>query len=426
MLSFQNSNSNSITGRVAFTALNAVPNYHVGKFGSFVSDIDKAGVENRPAGDPGVNSPGSLYIQDTFTPSFNPGSYSAPEAAHGVKVAMSARQMGFRGRIVGQEAAYAPYDPNKPSDLAYQSSLYTTANNPKEARQKLREYAVGAAGRLLDQSTNYLQDLTSKGVSDSAVNFSSGRNVANTASDLYQRLAPALSRNPNLASDKLSQAMLDNVTLAFDLDRKKLASSDPKVRDKEMGRLLQGLIDQSEAGYDSPALKAQRKRYDKAVSAFEAGHNSVVVSAGNQGDYLQQLQQICPLSRPLAVSSNFTQNVLENNDVTLVGATELSADRFSEQRARYSSPSREVDVYAPGWLNEASLRTAPNESGTSYAAPRVAAMMAELHRRNPGMSSSRIEKLLMTQLSHTVEGQGGSMPTLDAAETRKFLADRTF
>lgn len=423
MLSFQNSNSNSITGRVAFTALNAVPNYNVGQFGSFVSDIDKAAVEKRPTGDPGVNSPGSLYIQDTFTPSFNPGSYSEPEAAHGVKVAMSARQIGFRGRIVGQEHVYAPYDPSKPS---YQDNLYTAAKTPKEARQKIREYAVGAAGWLLNQSTDYLQDLTRKGVSDSAVNFSSGRNVANTASDLYQRLAPALSRNPNLASDKLSQAMLDNVTLAFDLDRKKLASSDPKVRDKEMGRLLQGLIDQSEAGYDSPTLKAQRKRYNKAVSAFEAGHNSVVVSAGNQGDYLQQLQQICPLSRPLAVSSNFTQNVLENSDVTLVGATELSPDRFSEQRARYSSLSKEVDVYAPGWLNEASLRTAPSEAGTSYAAPRVAAMMAELHRRNPGMSSSRIEKLLMTQLSHTVEGQGGSLPTLDAVETRKFLADRTF
>ncbi len=419
-LSFHN--SNSLVGRVANAALKFAPPFPIGPAERQPSAMEKTGVEYRGAFQPANDIPGTLYVNDTFTPSFANWS-DINDVTHGVMVAESARQLGFSGPLLGQESSVPGYGQGLPE---WASKVSTPSESAREARGKLESYAAGQACSLLERSTEYLNGLTKHGVKDSAVNISYGLNVAKSANSLYDQLSPAMraapeDRNPGLLD---SRGLLDNAIQAFGLDETKLRSADREVRDIEQAKLLQGLLDASEAAYSGSAVQADRKLYNQAVKTFEAGHNSVVVSAGNQGEDMHLIRGLVPTQK-LREPGNMTENVLENNDVTLVGSTEHAPGQLFTRRAAYTSPSAEIDIYAPGWLESSRLGVKDVE-GTSFAAPRVAALMAEIHRRNPGISSVKAEGLLMQQLSHTVEDQSGAYPTLDLERTQRFLADRTF
>lgn len=373
--------------------------------------------------------PGTLYIDDSFVAS-KPDEFSSPaNNPHGINVARAARQQGFRGAIVGTDRSTP--GPITSTDKVWLNSLdglNTHGRRPEQTIADIRSYASNSGASLLDEETAKLRELTRSGASNSVVNFSLGASKARCVQKLYSDATLCLQKNLpfNHPGVPDSYAMLSNIATAGNLSMEKLVSSDPKIRNAERGRLSQFLIDQVSTGYDNDhTLKASQKRYDRAVQSFEARSNSVVVSAGNHGSILEQLSKMNG-GYALKAPDDFSRNLLENNAVTSVGATETTPWKSSGvQRAGYSSKSAGVDVYAAGGLGLYD-NSGQEVQGTSFAAPRVAAMMAELHRRNPGASSAQIERLLQQLLTQSAQDGESTLRVLDDQSTSEFLAGQRF
>ncbi len=372
--------------------------------------------------------PGTLYINDTFVAS-NPNEFASPaNNPHGIKVALATRQQGFRGPVVGTDRTSGSLTSTDKVWMKSLTDLGTLGRTPEQTISDIRSLTSNNGASLLDQETEKLRQLNRSGASNSVVNFSQGVSKAGGVKRIYDEATLCL-RGDLLPGDPRiprSCAMLTNIAGAAGLSVEKLVSNNPEVRNAERGRLSQFLIDQVSAGMDSnPTLKASRKRYDRAVQSFEARSNSVVVSAGNDGSILDELSKSNG-GFALTVPKDFSQNVLENNAVTSVGATQRSPWKGSGvERADYSSKSEGVDVYAAGGLGLYD-NGGQEVVGTSFAAPRVAAVMAELHRQYPGASSARIERLLQQQLTQSAPDGSSTLNVLDDQSTSQFLASQCF
>lgn len=366
------------------------------------------------------NQAGTLYVNDTFTP-------WGAEVPHGTYVVGAARQQGFRGHIVGTNRSASGPGPVDRQAMAHETDLQTPGRSTRQTIADLRAWAGTNAASLLEQESNHLDRLTRSGAHNSAVNMSQGQSKASNVEQLYLKLMPALRLNRNENDPRFAgaNAMLENIASAAGLDMQKLRSSDEKVRNAERGRMTQFLINQVSAGMDSnPTLAASRQRWNTSVRNFEARHNSVVISAGNEGRSLSDLMEAHGGYR-LSAPSDFSRNVLQNNAVTSVGSTRQGSTTGNVNRAEYTSNSNGIDVYANGGTGYYQ-GNGQEVDGTSFAAPRVAAMMAELHRRNPNMSSAQVENLVQQQLSRNTTDRGTRMFVLDDQRTSSFLAGRTF
>lgn len=360
--------------------------------------------------------PGTLYVNDTFDYS------SSADGPHGNYVVGAARQQGFRGNIVGTNRSAAGPGPVDRQVMRHENDLMTPGRSTRQTIGDIRAWAGTSSASLLEQQSNHLDRLTRSGATNSAVNFSQGSSKASNVQQLYLKLMPALRLNRDENDPRFAgaNAMVENIASAAGLDMTRLRSTDPKVRNAERGRMTQFLIDQVSAGMDSnPTLAASRRRYNTSVNNFEARNNSVVISASNEGQALSDLKEAHGGYR-LGAPSDFSRNVLQNNAVTSVGAT-----RGDNTRADYTSNSPGIDVYANGRTGYHSSNGGEID-GTSFASPRVAAMMAELHRRNPNMSSAQVENLVQQQLSRNTTDGGNRMFVLDDQRTSSFLAGRTF
>ncbi len=369
---------------------------------------------------------GTLYVHDSFVPSNPEQAFNPARNPHGIQVARSARRQGFQGQIVGSENSLTR---RQQTAFNHRNNLSTPNANREQVLRDIRGYTENITSGLLDGRSDRLDQLRQRGARNSSVNFSQGESRASTTSALYDSAARAWSPDPSLNQvDRLMAGnAVDNYARAFGLDAGKLRDSNPRVSGPERQRLQQrlaGLVDQT---YNtSPTLRNSQQRYDRAVNQFEAGRNSVVVSAGNEFDYLDLMARDAG-GRRINAGENFTRNVLENEAVTSVGATRWfqNGNSLREVRAGYSSRGPGVDIYASGSLgnnNHSRMDTA----GTSFAAPRVAATMAELHRRNPTMSSAQVERLMRDNLTHGLSDSRGQMEVLDHQRTADFLARGTF
>jgi hypothetical protein len=220
--------------------------------------------------------------------------------------------------------------------------------------------------------------------------------------------------------------VVHNLASAFDLDEKKLMSDDASVSAPERAKLQQRLIDEV---HDSVAtngdVKAAKTNYDAKVHQFAAGHNSVVASAGNEGD-LPAMLAADNGGASLRIPSSFYASPLANQDTTLVGATKSTQQngRAQEGLASYTTPAPGVSVYADGDVSDIS----PNgkaEEGTSFSAPRVADTMAALHRTFPNLNHRQIENLMLEHTTHALDTAQGAVAVLDPDKTLQFLAHST-
>lgn len=369
---------------------------------------------------------GTLYVHDSFVPS-GPAELSNPARnPHGVQVARTARRQGFQGQIVGSEELTTR---RQQTAYGHRNNLSTPNSSREQVLRDVRGYAENITSGLLDGRSDRLDQMRQQGARNSAVNFSQGESRASTTSALYDSAAREWSRDPRLTPvDRLMAGnAVNNYARAFGLDAGKLRDSDPRVNGPERQRLQQrlaGLVDQT---YNtSPTLRNSQQRYDRAVNQFEAGRNSVVVSAGNEFSYLDKMAADAG-GRRINAGENFTHNVLENDAVTSVGATRWyqNGNSLREVRAGYSSRGAGVDIYASGSLGN-NDHSRMDSAGTSIAAPRVAATMAELHRRTPRMSSAQVEQLMRDNLTHGLSDSRGQMEVLDHQRTANFLARGTF
>lgn len=327
----------------------------------------------------GPTRPGSVIVLDNgfeCNDTFREG--------HGSLVNRTVRESGFQGPIARNEVQFR----GNASTLLDKKPL-----TPDQARQAMRQDAANLVTGSLNGYADSLNAQSKAGARNSVMNISGGLNKADVVRALINRMFT-------------NQQSLDNATRAFGVDQAKLRSPDPKVSGPEMLKLQQGLVDTTNQGLDNNAQVRQAQNgYNTAVKRFESQRNSVVVAVGNTGAAV--------LHPGVKLPQDFQRSYNVNDDVTAVGASMRGIGRSG-----FSAEERGNIVYAEGMAptnNLAPGQTSPS-LGTSFAAPRISGVMAELHRRHPNLSSSQVENLMRNQLTD----QRGGYTELDPNKARQF------
>ncbi len=342
---------------------------------------------------------GTLQIVDHFTPQQD---YSLPtipnpnggpaliplRMPHGINVTDSALQAGYRGRINTSEFNAPATLPNHLLLAMPNQPPETTLQNLDAALQmQTTSVAVGAMQSLSSQAQ--------AGVRNTVTNFSMGADAAGFTENLYRdvRLAwnPA---SPDASPEEqgrrfTGQGISDNLARAWNIDPRALSSTDPAVSGPARQQFQQNLINRVHQANQSPAMERLRGDMSNVVDTYEARNNSVVVAAGNSGE-LAEVMRRDNGGRDLQFPPGFYDNILATPNATTVGALGVTGPSHQVGVAEYSSPTPTVDVNAWG--------VAPSGAeGTSFASPRTAAQMQELHNRFPDRSSAQIERMLRAQ-----------------------------
>lgn len=296
--------------------------------------------------------PGTLVVMDQF----------ANGGTHGAQVRDAARGEGFQGKVLEMDSTFsleAATNAQLDAMVALEEKFLAAADGD-EARQALRDLSVLRRTYTLDRTAEQLDQLTSAGVRNCAINLSHGSNAAEQAKSILTKAAGADAAR-----------WLIGLLKAFPGDWQAFVNGDVTERARlvrEVSQFFQDVV-------LDPRWQASKARYDAAVERVEAQPNSVVVAAGNEGEVGAFLDAWAgaPVPRP----EGFEHNDLGNSRVTLVGV-----------QAPYCSHNPEIDVYADGQAVGA------DEVGTSYAAPRVAQRLAVLHGAHPGWTSAEAEQAL--------------------------------
>ena len=357
---------------------------------------------------------GSLIMNDRFGKSQG--------MTHGMIGTTAARHHGFQGTVIENHT-----DGPGASAIKLQAStdLVRGQLNGAQARKALTQVLEQDAVGMYDQQIPLLKKMTAAGTKNSAANISWGSSKAEATGALYG-LAASAWEGGSPEARKQGQTTLGNLARAFKLDNTKLMSSDPKVHAAERQKLQQSLANFSSDVIDnSPVVAKAKSRFNDAVVDFEAGNNSVVISSGNSGRVLDEL---AAKNHGLTIktSPDFFKSVLDSEHVTSVGATRWFSNKgkLEERLAQYSSQYQGVDIHASGSVGLKDPNKA-DEYGTSFAAPRVAATMARLHKDNPDLSSAQVENLLRESMTHKLSGQGGQeLNVLDFKKAYELLQRR--
>jgi hypothetical protein len=387
-----------------------------------MQQMDEMRRKNSVGPDLGATSsppPGSLIIADFFTPSQPGDQYS-----HGEVVNMAAKQNGFRGPVFTQN------QPTSQGATMAQTRAEHVLTNPNASREDiLRAVSERTAARAVsnvESQTQVVRNATASGAKNSALNISMGTSKAGVTADLYGQASLAWSSEANAESKEYGTVIAGNFSKAYELDMAKLQSQDPEVSGPERLKLQQHLVNHVDHTFSNNSrMKEAKQQWSTEVRRFESNNNSVVVSAGNEGDASEFMAKDAG-GRRMRVPPDYETNVLEIPEVTSVGATRWSngPDGPTETRAQYSNRSQGVDIYASGSVDYDGDQKA-DDFGTSFSSPRVAATMAALHGQNPNMSSSQIENLMRNQLTHDLNGGSqGEIKVLDYQKSSDFLVGR--
>ncbi|MFN8609372.1 MAG: S8 family serine peptidase [Vulcanimicrobiota bacterium] len=259
--------------------------------------------------------------------------------AHGNLVAQVARQQGFAGKLVA-----LPFeDPEEPTaaEIGQLVQAWGEAETREGVRANLAESMALTRLSAVRAATQRLLAVSQAGARNVAINFSLGSSAA-------MCVAAVLAMTEDPASAQQATAQLEK---AFGQDvRGGLATLAMQV------------------GQDARLLDA-RQQWRQAVLEFESGANSVVLAAGNDG----ALRDLAP---------GLTLSDLWTPETTVVGALEAGAP------AAYNAEG--ANVLAPGGYRIAGQEV----HGTSFAAPTVAARLAQLHGQCPELDSAQVEARL--------------------------------
>ncbi len=342
---------------------------------------------------------GTLQIVDHFTPQFddsvppmpNPNGgepFRAVRIPHGIRVTDSALRTGYQGRINTSEFVNPQlHSPSMLLSFPGQTPEQTLAILDAAARLDSSAVATGAMQSLMAQGQ--------AGVRNTVTNFSMAGGPSNITENLYRNIS--LAWNPARPDASLEEqgkrfngkGMSENLARAWNIDPEALTSTDPAVSGPARQQFQQSLIDRTSQAVRIPELDQMRGHMNMVVDGYESRNNSVVVAAGNNGALAAAMSRDNG-GRELRFPEGFYDNILATPNATTVGALGVTGANHELGVAEYSSPSPTVDLNAWGGL-------APGVEGTSFAAPRVAAQMQELHNRFPDRSSAQIERMLRDQ-----------------------------
>ena len=358
---------------------------------------------------------GTTVIRDTFTSSTVASMFS-PELQHGYSVAAAATDQAGETPLImpslGDEPkVHNPMGPGSPT-----SGFGDRELSQEEALAMISQQTEQEASFFLDDQSDYLERAAKSGTENSVVNFSLRGSKAARSLSLYQDVMGAV-YDPSSESKAAK-----NYGTAFGIDPEKIRSEDKAISQAEEAKLQQAVIDNVSTTVDnSDKIQSSMDRWDAATENFEKGNNSVVVGAGNEGEIEETLEKWAG-GEQLQLPDDFETNYLENDVVTSVGATTPAGDEAGT-RAEYSSESRGVDIYADGTSKGLGDKTI---QGTSFAAPRVSVVMAELHKKHPNLSSAQVENLMTSNLTTQVPNNGTTIPVLRPEVDLKFLQESTF
>ena len=380
-----------------------------GMLGDYVvgsEDFQQVGIEPRAWN----AESGALYVDDGFSYPM-----AGTETTHGVAVSQSARDHGYSGDILASDTASSFTASNTAG--AELGRLGGPQLSQQEAQESLARFGSNSAIDLLTDKTRVLDALGCDDVTGSAVNFSQGVSPANLMETIHRQLNPQLAEGETLTPEREAyiENLRNNLGTAFSFAGEDLVSEDAEVQAAARQQLYQGLADTFGQALQSEDVRSAQADFSQAVDDFEANGNSVVISAGNWGQHAEIFSSFAG-DAPINFPENFTDNVLQADAATMVGATQW-LNSGTERVAPYSNPG---EIYAAGGvaLGEPGVASA---SGTSFAAPRIAAIMAELHQQHPNLSSAEIEEMVRRDYTHELQTPNGVIQVLDYEKTYEFL-----
>ena len=340
------------------------------------------------------NSSHALKIVDSFEPRFEHDNWVP---GHGARVAEAARSTGYSGPIVVQQN---PMPENLANFLTLSRGQMALPDQSSEQVLGLLDQHVQMDSQsLMLQATQSLAQDIQAGVTGAVTNFSLGAGSSGATDNLYRDIrlgwTPPQPGEPEGSEVRrhIGTGLMNNLARAWNIPVTDLTSEDPAVHGPARAKFQQNLIDRVHSAEQSPDVQKVHKFYGQAVDAYEAKGNSVVISAGNEGFLLDQMK-IDNGGHSLKAPKDFQKNALATDSTTVVGASGVR-DFDAQGKPVYGvapySNQEGVSVYASGDL--------PWGQGTSFAAPRVAAKMTELHQAHPRLTSSQIENLARQQLS---------------------------
>jgi len=346
----------------------------------------------------GTNRSGSLNIVDEFTPQGLPDSSGLIPPPHGFKVEGSARETGYHGPINQLPIQENPLLTNQ---RMAQMDMQMLPQSPEQTRASLDTYVQNQSMALMLSAGAELQTQTQGGTRDAVTNFSFGAGASNAAENLYDRARLAWTPpGPNEpgADDPMRMVaaqLTQNLAGAFGVSQADLMSTDPAVSGPARSQFQQRLVEATSRSANSPQVQQFQQGYSEVVQRYEAQNNSVVISAGNEADLLQRMQADNG-GTAIQAPPGFYNNALATPETTVVGAASFGEDG-KPRVAGYSNNGDRVPILGFG--------IAPDgQPGTSFAAPRVAAVMEQIHRTNPGMSSEAVEHMMLRNFTTPVEG----------------------
>lgn len=293
---------------------------------------------------------GALVLCDSFTPS------SPAEPAHGMLVAQVAGQQGFQGKLVALkfEDELDPQQQQGLQQLGRHVQGWGEAQQPAVVRQELYESILSTRLNTLHTATQRLLAVAESGARNVALNLSLGSTPALCVSAVLDMCS-----QPETAEQAQEQ-----LAKAFATENQEDVHA--------------GLVHLALQTSGDERLIQAREQFAHAVRDLESNHNSVIVAAGNDGAIGKRLACTFP--------AEFIRSDLVTPETTVVGALENDAP------APYNGDPTSVTVFAPGSAYIAQLKQTIH--GTSFASPRVAALMATLHGQFPDLDSAAIEARL--------------------------------
>lgn len=152
------------------------------------------------------------------------------------------------------------------------------------------------------------------------------------------------------------------------------------------------LVDEAMKQYNS--LVAQYGGdIDKALDQLGKKGITVVVSAGNEGD-------IKPgVPTPPGFYDNIVAGTHEHSNVIVVGSTDSNTSRG--RASDFSNPGRSVDVAADG---EDKLVGGQVVDGTSFSAPEIAGLAADILAVNPSLTPAEVKEIIKQSAYKETDG----------------------
>jgi len=335
----------------------------------------------------------ALNILDEFW--MSPGStdpFLIP-APHGVKVHGAALGAGFQGRV---NCIQVRGNPLLNFQMESEMDLQLLDLEPERARQLMERYVQSQSMAVMLLAGAELESQSQTGTHGSVTNISIGGGPA-TATDLLYEQA-RLGWQPGADDPKVAAwvpQLMRNLARALEVAPEALVSPDPEVCGPARARFQQQLVEFATRAYQTSVVQDFRAAYAQKVIQYEALGNSVVVSAGNEGELPARMKGDNG-GRDILIPDGFFDKALGTVETTCVGSLGFAADN-SPKVADYSSGGDQVAVLAWG-------RAPDGQPGTSFAAPRVAAVMQRIHQENPGMSSAEVERRMLDLQTVPVQG----------------------